>query len=99
MSIFEAGMMVCFGISWPIAAYKTYRAKCVQGKSIHFCYLILLGYIFGLLHKIFYSMDVVIWLYIANMIFLMTDMCLYYRYLHNQPVPVKISLQKKSLHN
>ena len=27
MSIFEAGMMVCFGISWPIAAYKTYKSK------------------------------------------------------------------------
>ena len=36
MSIFEAGMMVCFGISWPIAALKTYKCKCVHGKSIHF---------------------------------------------------------------
>lgn len=57
MSIFEAGMMVCFGISWPIAALKTYKSKCVSGKSIHFSFLILLGYIFGILHKIFNSMD------------------------------------------
>ena len=27
MSIFEAGMMICFGASWPIAVYKTYKAK------------------------------------------------------------------------
>ena len=45
MSIFEAGMMVCFGVSWPIAALKTYKCKCVHGKSIHFSMLILLGYI------------------------------------------------------
>ena len=47
MSIFEAGMMVCFGASWPIAAYKTYKAKCVDGKSLRFSSLILLGYVFG----------------------------------------------------
>ena len=33
MSIFEAGMMVCFGASWPIAAYKTYKAKCQVVKK------------------------------------------------------------------
>ena len=43
MSVFEAGMMVCFGISWPVAALKTYKCKCVHGKSIHFSMLILLS--------------------------------------------------------
>ncbi len=85
MSIFEAGMMVCFGVSWPVAAYKTYKAKCVQGKSIYFSYLILLGYVFGILHKILYSLDFVIWLYILNMAFLLTDIFLYYRYRNNLP--------------
>ena len=80
MSIFEAGMMVCFGVSWPIAAYKTYKSKCVGGKSIYFSYLILLGYIFGILHKIIYSMDYVIILYLLNTLFLIIDMCLWYRY-------------------
>ena len=42
MSVFEAGMMVCFGVSWPIAAYKTYRAKSVKGKSLTFSFLILI---------------------------------------------------------
>ena len=93
MSIFEAGMMLCFGISWPIAAYKTYRSKCVQGKSISFAYLILLGYICGILHKIFFNFDLVIILYILNMLFLITDMTLYYRY-KNNPVPVKIDGDK-----
>ena len=60
MSIFEAGMMVCFGASWSIAAYKTYKAKCVDGKSLRFSSLILLGYVFGIIHKILYSQDLVI---------------------------------------
>lgn len=94
MSIFEAGMMVCFGISWPIAAYKTYRCKCVHGKSITFSYLILLGYICGILHKIFFSRDIVIVLYLLNTAFLLTDMCLWYRY-RNNPAPVKTTVENK----
>ena len=43
MSVFEAGMMLCFGVSWPIAAYKTYKAKCVQGKSFAFSCLIFIN--------------------------------------------------------
>ena len=34
MSLLEAGMMASFGLSWPIAAYKTYKCKCVHGKSL-----------------------------------------------------------------
>ena len=80
MSIFEAGMMACFGVSWPIAAYKTFRAKNVSGKSFTFSCLILAGYICGVIHKLFFYYDWVIWLYILNMTFLLTDMGLYIRY-------------------
>ena len=80
MSIFEAGMMACFGVSWPIAAYKTYRAKSVSGKSFTFECLILTGYVCGIIHKVFYYYDWVIWLYIINMLFILIDMGLYIRY-------------------
>ncbi len=83
MSVFEAGMMVCFGISWPIAALKTYRCKCVHGKSIHFSMLILLGYICGIAHKVLDDMDWVFWLYILNTFFLLIDMYLYWLYRNN----------------
>ena len=33
MSIFEAGMLICFGASWPFAVMKTYKTKSVKGKS------------------------------------------------------------------
>mgnify|MGYP004562841715 CR=1 FL=1 len=83
MSVFEAGMMVCFGVSWPIAAYKTFKAKNVGGKSFAFSCLIMLGYVCGIIHKVFFYYDWVIWLYILNMIFLGIDMVLYLRYKNN----------------
>ena len=90
MSVFEAGMMICFGVSWPIAAYKTYRAKCVSGKSCTFSCLILAGYICGLIHKLFFYYDWVIWLYLMNMCFLLTDIFLYIKY-KNNPAPTQSS--------
>ncbi len=85
MSFFEAGMMVCFGASWPCALLKTYRAKRVEGKSIYFSYLVLIGYLSGIVHKILYSMDYVIILYILNALFLVADIILYYKYKDNHP--------------
>lgn len=94
MSVFEAGMMVCFGMSWPVAALKTYKSKCVNGKSIHFSMLILLGYICGIIHKVLYNMDWVFWLYLLNTFFLLCDMYLYCLYRHNNSqVPVKVTEQ------
>lgn len=78
--VFEAGMLICWGASWPVAAYKTFKAKRVEGKSLTFMCLIILGYIFGILHKIFFTFDWVIWLYILNMFFVVCDMCLYFKY-------------------
>lgn len=73
MSIFEAGMLVCFGASWPFAVIKTYRTKHVKGKSRLFLFLIILGYIFGIINKILYSMDIVIWLYVLNLLLVSAD--------------------------
>ncbi len=83
MSVFEAGMMVCFGASWPIAVYKTYKAKSVKGKSLRFLCLIMTGYIFGIIHKIFFCYDWVIWLYLVNMGFVLCDISLYLKYRNN----------------
>ena len=80
MSVFESGMMVCFGASWPIAAYTTFKTKSVGGKSLKFSFLILIGYVFGIIHKILYSPDYVIILYILNMLFLLIDICLHIKY-------------------
>ena len=43
MSFFEAGMLICFGASWPFAVMKTYKSKNVKGKSRLFLTLIAKG--------------------------------------------------------
>ena len=81
MSIFEALMLICFGASWPVAVLKTYKTKNVKGKSRLFLFLIILGYISGIVNKILNSMDIVFWLYILNLLLVGTDftLCLLYR--------------------
>ncbi len=76
MSIFEAGMLICFGASWPFAVLKTYKTKNVKGKSRLFLSLIILGYIFGIINKILYSMDIVVWLYVLNLTLVSADAAL-----------------------
>jgi len=76
MSIFEALMLFCFGASWPFALRKTFKTKSVKGKSKRFLSLILIGYICGIIHKIFYNMDIVIWLYFINFVMISADLIL-----------------------
>jgi hypothetical protein len=81
MSVFEVMMLVCFGISWPISIAKALRTKKVEGKSPVFMIVICVGYLSGILHKLFFAYDWVIVLYAINMIMVATDLFLYYRYL------------------
>ncbi len=81
MSIFEAVMLTCFGISWPISIAKSLRTKVVAGKSPMFMIILCAGYMSGLIHKILYSYDWIIVLYAANLIMVAIDLFLYYRYL------------------
>lgn len=78
-SIFEALMLFCFGLSWPFAIVRSFRARSVKGKSLVFLVLLLLAYIAGILHKAIYSFDIVIALYIYNFVMVATDIALYAR--------------------
>ena len=79
MSIFEIGMLVCFGFAWPTAILKSIRSKSVEGKSVIFLYVILTGYIFGIVNKFMYNLDFVVVLYMINFIMVFVDLLLYYR--------------------
>jgi hypothetical protein len=79
MSIFEIGMLVCFGFAWPLNIYKSLKSKSIAGKSLMFLYVIFLGYIFGIIHKIINNKDLVIALYIINATLVLIDIMLYYR--------------------
>ena len=77
--IFETLMLICFGAAWPLSIYKSYTSKSVEGKSVAFLFVLLLGYIFGILHKVFNSYDNVIFLYILNFVMVSIDTGLYFR--------------------
>lgn len=80
MSILEAGMLLCFGASWPFAVAKTYRTKEVRGQSRFFLTLVIIGYVFGILHKVFFNFDIVICLYIFNAILVSAELIMVYKY-------------------
>lgn len=79
MSIFEIIMLICFASAWPFSIYKSYKSGQTAGKSLLFMYTIESGYIAGLLHKYFYNMDGVFYLYLFNFCLVLIDIGLYYR--------------------
>jgi hypothetical protein len=88
MTMFEAVMLICFGISWPVSILKAIRTKVVAGKSPLFMAIVILGYLSGIIHKCVYSMDWIIALYALNLILVAVDLSLYYLYSPRQnPVP------------
>ncbi len=80
-SIWEVLFLCCFAISWPVSIAKSLRTKIVIGKSPLFMSLIILGYIFGIIHKLSYSRDIVIWLYVFNALLVSFDLFLYFLYI------------------
>jgi hypothetical protein len=80
MSVFEILMLVCFGASWPFSIEKTLRTKKVDGKSPLFLAIVCIGYLCGIVHKLVYSLDWVLALYVVNLALVFADFLLYYRY-------------------
>jgi len=80
MSIFEIAMLLCFGAAWPFSIYKSLRYKEVRGKSLPFLIIVLIGYIAGIIHKIFHNYDAVVYLYMLNGLMVAVDIALYMRY-------------------
>ncbi|HOX36453.1 MAG TPA: hypothetical protein PL033_00575 [Candidatus Brocadiia bacterium] len=79
MSFFEITMLICFGAAWPFSILKSYRSRRTAGKSVQFLFIVLIGYIAGVLHKITHSYDIVTALYCINGTMVMMDIGLYFR--------------------
>ena len=79
MSIFEAMMLVCFGLSWPMNILKSWRTRSAVGKSLAFLLIIEVGYICGMLNKMLVKFDWVFFLYVLNFCMVGTDTILYFR--------------------
>lgn len=74
-------MLVCFGAAWPFSIVKSWRSRSAKGKSIYFLWIVLLGYIAGILNKITQGLshDPVLVLYGANALMVLIDSLLYFR--------------------
>lgn len=72
-------MLICFGAAWPFSIWKSYTSRSNQGKSLKFMVIVEIGYTSGIIHKILYSYDIVLYLYALNFLLVLTDMMLYWR--------------------
>lgn len=79
MSIFEIIMLVCFGAAWPLNIYRSWQTRSAVGKSLLFLIVVNVGYVAGMLHKIIYNNDIVLYLYIINFLMVSVDIALYFR--------------------
>ena len=80
MEIFEAVMVICFGLSWPMSVYKSWTSRTAKGKSLTFEVFILLGYISGIIGKIVGGHITYVFIfYIINTVMVSVDIFLYFR--------------------
>ena len=79
-------MMICFGVSWPVAILKTLRTRRTEGKSLLFLLLILVGYLAGITAKFIIAAQSHDWpnwvtlLYAANAALVVVDIFLFLKY-------------------
>ena len=74
-------MLFAFGFSWPFAIVRTYRAKCVDGKSPQFMFIVIFGYLCGIAAHLIEGTK--LWLctvYLIDMALVSTDLALYFHY-------------------
>jgi hypothetical protein len=79
MSLFEIIMLICFGSAWPFSIYKSWTARTNKGKSLWFLLIVLVGYVSGIIHKVQYNYDPVVFLYALNGSMVLVDMTVYAR--------------------
>lgn len=85
--ICETLMIICFGLSWPLSVYKSWKSRTAKGKSLQFEIFIWIGYVFGITKnfvKFFHGAGGWVfylgWVfYFINFIMITVDMILYFR--------------------
>ena len=78
--LFEAIMVISFGISWPLSIVKSYTSRTTKGKSVVFLLFILFGYVCGLVSKLIAGkLTYVFFFSILNCVMVAIDLGLYAR--------------------
>lgn len=93
-NLLEAGMLVCFGFSWPLNVVKAYKARTAKGTSFAFIVLIITGYIAGISAKILNNQfNYVLGVYFLNLAIVTANIFVYFR---NKRLD-KIASEKKEI--
>lgn len=79
MSIFEVIMLLCFGAAWPVSISKSLKTRSNGGKSLVFLIIVIVGYLAGILNKLLFKPDFVVWLYALNATMVSIDAALWIR--------------------
>ena len=80
----EIAMLCLFGCSWPFNIAKSWRSRTAKGKSVVFEFIVVFGYLVGLLGKyISFTRTGVwaysVWFYLADIAMVAIDIVLYFR--------------------
>ena len=80
----EIGMLVAFGFSWPFNIIKSWRSRTAKGKSVVFEFIVVFGYLVGVLGKFitWHNTGVLaytVWFYFADIAMVAIDIALYVR--------------------
>ena len=78
--LLEAAMLVCFGLSWPLNAYKNFKAATAAGSIWQFIALITTGYMAGIAAKFASgSVNWVLAVYLINLACIGVNWIVYFR--------------------
>ena len=76
----ETVMLICFGFSWPINAYKNFKAGTARTISLPFNLLILAGYLAGIAAKLCAgAISYVLAVYLFNLLMVSLNVAVYVR--------------------
>lgn len=78
--MFEAAMVISFGVSWPASIIKSHVSKTAKGKSLFFLLMVLFGYACGITSKLIADKITYVFIfYVLNFVMVFTDILLYIR--------------------
>ncbi|MBR7092693.1 MAG: hypothetical protein IKI50_05860 [Clostridia bacterium] len=78
--ILETVMLICFGFSWPINAYKNFKAGTARTISLPFNLLIIAGYLAGIAAKFCTgTVNYVTAVYFLNLAMVSLNVAVYFR--------------------